>query len=81
MRDDAVKFSLFSAPMQEFISSVADEADDVSPKYFVSSADARIVDGARSKNPRYLQVRPDLSHPWIRQTRSCGSPGLWNTAL
>ena len=63
MRDDAVKFSLFSAPMQEFISSVADEADDVSPKYFVSSADARIVDGARSKNPRYLQVRPDLSHP------------------
>ncbi len=63
MRDDAVKFSQFSAPMQEFVSRVADEADDVSPKYFVSSADARIVDGARSKNPRYLQVRPDLSHP------------------
>ncbi|MFT3942546.1 MAG: hypothetical protein QM705_01785 [Ancrocorticia sp.] len=63
MRDDAVKFSQFSDPMQEFISRVADEADDVSPKYFVSSADARIVDGARSKNPRYLQVRPDLSHP------------------
>lgn len=63
MCDDAVKFSLFSAPMQEFISRVADEADDVSPQYFVSSADARIVGGARSKNPRYLQVRPDLSHP------------------
>ncbi len=63
MRDDAVSFSKFSAPMQEFISRIADEPDDASPRYFVSSADSRIVDGSRSKNPRYLQVRPDLSHP------------------
>ncbi|NYD99857.1 hypothetical protein BJY21_001042 [Kineosphaera limosa] len=31
--------------------------------YFVCSAQPRLVDGKPSKNPRYLQVRPDLSHP------------------
>ena len=31
--------------------------------YFVSSANPRIVDGKPSKNPRYLQLRPDLVHP------------------
>ncbi len=63
MRDDAVSFSQFSQPMQEFIAGIADGPDDASPRYFVSSADSRIVGGERSKNPRYLQVRPDLSHP------------------
>ena len=29
----------------------------------VSSAHPRIVDGSPSKNPRYLQKRPDLVHP------------------
>ncbi len=32
------------------------------PAYFVSSAHPRIVDGQPSKNPRYLQKRPDLAH-------------------
>lgn len=63
MRDDAVSLSQFTQPMQDLIRRIADEPDDASPKYFVSSADSRLVDGARSKNPRYLQVRPDLSHP------------------
>ncbi|MGO8671082.1 MAG: hypothetical protein ACLQVD_06940 [Capsulimonadaceae bacterium] len=31
--------------------------------HFVSSAHPRIVDGKPSKNPRYLQVRPDLVDP------------------
>jgi hypothetical protein len=31
--------------------------------YVVSSAHPRIVDGAPSKNPRYLQRRPDLTNP------------------
>ena len=30
------------------------------PKFFVSSAHPRIVDGKPTKNPRYLQTRPDL---------------------
>jgi hypothetical protein len=31
--------------------------------YVVSSAHPRMVDGAPSKNPRYLQIRPDLVKP------------------
>ncbi|MDR2896341.1 MAG: hypothetical protein LBV30_06780 [Propionibacteriaceae bacterium] len=60
MIDDAIGFNQFTQPMQELIRKAA--ASD-SPTYFVSSANARIVDGAPSKNPRYLQPRPDLSHP------------------
>ena len=32
-------------------------------QYFVSSAHPRIVDGEPTKNPRYLQLRPDLAEP------------------
>jgi hypothetical protein len=31
------------------------------PSYFVSSAHPRIVDGKPTKNPRYLQMRPDVT--------------------
>ncbi len=31
--------------------------------YFVATSHPRIVDGKPTKNPRYLQLRPDLSHP------------------
>ena len=31
--------------------------------YFVSSANPRLVEGKPSKNPRYLQLRPDLVNP------------------
>jgi hypothetical protein len=57
--DEAVSFSLFIPAMQALIRSAA--ADPAGPAYFVSSAHPRIVDGQPSKNPRYLQVRPDLT--------------------
>ena len=41
--------------MQRVIREAARE-----PGYFVSSAHPRIVDGKPTKNPRYLQLRPDL---------------------
>lgn len=56
--DDAVGFSQFTRPMRTLIKKVAD--GESRETYFVSSAHPRIVDGARSKNPRYLQVRPDI---------------------
>ena len=56
--DDAVGFSQFSAPMQALVRAAA--TDPSGPAYFVSSAHPRIVDGKPSKNPRYLQLRPDL---------------------
>ncbi|HMR47981.1 MAG TPA: hypothetical protein PKE40_01850 [Arachnia sp.] len=60
--EDAVAFSTFSSPMRELISQVA-SGEATEADYFVSSAHPRIVNGARSKNPRYLQLRPDISKP------------------
>src|SRR5690606_2607786 len=58
---DAMGFSKFTRPMQALIRSAATTPDG--PKYFVSSAHPRIVDGKPSRNPRYLQLRPDLVDP------------------
>src|SRR5690606_22811480 len=40
-----------------------DYLDNPGPKFLVSPAHPRIVDGKPSKNPRYLQYRPDLEDP------------------
>ncbi len=59
MRDEAVSFTAFSPPMARLISTFADTPDGDGPAYVVSSANPRLVDGTPSKNPRYLQRRPD----------------------
>ncbi len=56
--DDAVGFSQFTRPMEDLLRRFAN--DELPGKYVVSSAHPRIVNGARTKNPRYLQVRPDI---------------------
>lgn len=66
MRDDVVEFTRFTRPMQDFLSDFAESDPAQVPSYAVSSADPRLIDGVRSRNPRYLQVRPDIAHP--RQT-------------
>src|SRR5215469_17447182 len=38
-------------------------ANNGAPEFFVSTAHPRLVDGKPTKNPRYLQKRPDLVHP------------------
>ena len=58
--DDAIGFHQFTEPMQALIRGVAENGK---ASYFVSSAQPRIVDGKPSKNPRYLQLRPDLVNP------------------
>ncbi|MDX5318606.1 MAG: hypothetical protein LPK38_04525 [Actinomycetes bacterium] len=63
MVSDAIGFSQFTAPMQNLIRRAAALEEGESPAYFVSSANPRLVDGKPSKNPRYLQLRPDLSNP------------------
>lgn len=63
MVDDAIGFSQFTEPMQQLILRTAALEEGESPAYFVSSANPRLVDGKPSKNPRYLQLRPDLAHP------------------
>ncbi len=60
MVEDAIGFDRFSEPMQHLIQQAARDARQ---KYFVSSANPRLVEGKPSKNPRYLQLRPDLTRP------------------
>jgi phosphoenolpyruvate carboxykinase (diphosphate) len=55
--EDSIQFEQFTSPMKEFIRDVNGSGG---PSYFVCSARPRIVDGKPSKNPRYLQTRPDL---------------------
>ncbi len=52
-------FEEFTPPMQRLLSDAAEARSG----YVVSSANPRIIDGAPSKNPRYLQTRPDLVNP------------------
>ena len=58
--EDAISFNEFTLPMQKMISEAA---QNESPAYFVSTAHPRLVGGKPSKNPRYLQKRPDLVNP------------------
>ena len=60
LMEDTISFDQFTLPMQELIRQSATAGNGA---YFVSSANPRIVDGKPSKNPRYLQLRPDLVHP------------------
>ena len=58
--EDALGFEAFTEPMkasfEKFLSTDG-------PAYLVSPSHPRIVDGKPSKNPRYLQNRPDLEEP------------------
>ena len=58
--EDAIRFFEFTKPMRTLIRQFAQIGK---PEFFVSSAHPRLVDGKPSKNPRYLQKRPDLVHP------------------
>lgn len=58
---DAVGFDKWTEPVKTLISQAASAPDGIS--YFVSPAHPRIVDGKPTKNPRYLQMRPDLLDP------------------
>ncbi|MCG5054540.1 MAG: hypothetical protein KA712_16370 [Myxococcales bacterium] len=57
--EDVALFDAFTKPMQDHLQSSLDAGQD----YTLCSARPRIVDGKPSKNPRYLQVRPDVSRP------------------
>ena len=66
MAADAPGLSHFTEPMQSLVSRAAKlpKADDPSEEiYWVSTANPRLVNGAPTKNPRYLQVRPDIANP------------------
>ncbi|MGB0743312.1 MAG: hypothetical protein ACPGSB_02195, partial [Opitutales bacterium] len=58
--EDAIRFGQYTEPMQKM---VRDFVAKGSPDYYSTNAYPRIVDGKPTKNPRYLQVRPDLKSP------------------
>jgi len=58
--EDAIRFGQYTEPMQDM---VRDFVDKGAPDYYCTNAYPRIVDGKPTKNPRYLQVRPDLKSP------------------
>jgi hypothetical protein len=54
------EFDKFTKPMKRLLEGFI---VDVPAAYVVSSAHPRLVGGKPSKNPRYLQKRPDLENP------------------
>jgi hypothetical protein len=58
--DDVVEFDKYTEPMKRLLTGFLASSGS---GFVVSSAHARIVDGSPSKNPRYLQKRPDLTNP------------------
>jgi len=57
---DAISFDQYTKPIRKLI---LEGSNDSSGNYFITPSHPRIVDGAPSKNPRYLQIRPDLVNP------------------
>lgn len=57
--EDVHTFCRFTPPMRKLLK----KAHQDKAGYAVSSAHPRRVDGGPSKNPRYLQTRPDLARP------------------
>ena len=53
------QFDKFTSPMQTILRDAAAAGSG----YVVASSNPRLVDGKPSKNPRYLQIRPDLLDP------------------
>jgi hypothetical protein len=58
--EDTLGFDAFTQPIQRIF---RDFLGSERPAFLVSPAHPRLVDGKPSKNPRYLQYRPDLEDP------------------
>ncbi|MFM1747911.1 MAG: hypothetical protein RLZZ188_1577 [Verrucomicrobiota bacterium] len=58
--EDAIGFDAFTDPIRDLFTAFV---GGPSPDYLASPAHPRIVDGKPTKNPRYLQHRPDLEDP------------------
>ena len=65
MVEHVVEFDRYTAPMKDLLEGFVEngKAGDNGRAYVVSSAHPRVVNGTPSKNPRYLQKRPELVSP------------------
>ena len=71
-------FDQFSPPLQALLQEAA--AED-GAGLVACSAYPRLIDGKPSKNPRYLQLRPDLARPFDRHVAETGVHLARNIAL
>lgn len=58
--EDAINFDRYTRPIQKLI---IEGTMDSTGNYFITPSHPRLVNGAPSKNPRYLQIRPDIVNP------------------
>lgn len=74
--NDTINFDRYTTPVKEMLREVA---DGNSPDYFIASSNPRMVNGAPTKNPRYLETQNDLLNPlvsYVHQTASRLSRGI-----
>ena len=72
MLEKVVDFDAFTEPVKDLLRAV----DQAAHGYVVCSANPRRVDGVPTKNPRYLQDRPDMVDPFPRYVAEMGAR-LW----
>jgi hypothetical protein len=70
IREDVAVHDAFTPPMREHVDrNAAREGDGWS----ICSAQPRLIGGKPTKNPRYLQLRPDLARPRDRYVAEMGA--------
>jgi hypothetical protein len=67
--ENVIEFTEYTKPVQDLITAADADPDS---QYFVLSSHPRIVDGAPSKNPRYLQMDPNHLKPLDRYLADTG---------
>jgi hypothetical protein len=68
--EDVAGHDAFTQPMREHVATNAARTDG---GYSICSAQPRLMAGKPSKNPRYLQVRPDIARPRDRYVAEMGA--------
>jgi hypothetical protein len=72
MLSKVVDFDAFTPPMQDLLRSMVENSNASDGEYIVCSDNPRRIDGVPSKNPRYLQDRPDLVRPLDKYVAEMG---------
>jgi hypothetical protein len=70
IREDVATHDAFTAPMREHVNRNAARDDG---GWSICSARPRLIAGKPTKNPRYLQLRPDMARPRDRYVAEIGA--------
>ncbi|MBM3848358.1 MAG: hypothetical protein FJ405_18995, partial [Verrucomicrobia bacterium] len=69
LMEDSIGFIRYTEPMQRVIEKAASAPEGT---FFVATSHPRLVEKKPSKNPRYLQLRPDLANPRSKHIAQAG---------